>query len=128
MQKLAEISEKLRALGDLNVLVQKGENLPNLIASIQTAKTNIEPLLADLPVKSNELNRLTNEVKNLNKEVSGRNEEIVELATKTKELKEKTEKLIQEVQAQLGLAANAKLASTFDYTGSCNRAGSLVAS
>src|SRR3989344_1488005 len=114
LQKLAEISEKLRALGDLNVLVQKGENLPNLIASIQTAKTNIEPLLADLPVKSNELNRLTNDVKNLHKEVSGRNEEIVELATKTKELKEKTEKLIQEVQAQLGLAANAKLASTFE--------------
>ncbi|MFA6077458.1 MAG: hypothetical protein WC724_00350 [Candidatus Paceibacterota bacterium] len=113
-QVLTEINQRLTALGDLNSLVQQGQGLPNLINDAQTKKTNIDSFLNDLPTRSEELNRITTEVKSLNEQVITREGEVSDLVEKTKELQQKVEEFIKETQAQLGVAANAKLASTFE--------------
>lgn len=114
LQKLTEVDEKLKAFGDLNALIQQGQSLPNLANDLELKKTNIESFLTDLPTRSEELNRLTGEVKSLSEQVTTRDVEVSELVTKTEELQGKAEKLVQETQVQLGVAANAKLASTFE--------------
>lgn len=114
LQKLTEVEEKLKAFGDLNALIQQGQSLPNLANDLELKKTNIESFLTDLPTRSEELNRLTGEVKSLSEQVATRDVEVSELVTKTEELQGKAEKLVQETQVQLGVAANAKLASTFE--------------
>ena len=78
---------QLKALGDLNVLLQQSQNLPSLINDTQTKKTNIETFLSGLPARSEELSRLTTEVKDLNKQVTNRNSEVSELSGQTKSRK-----------------------------------------
>ena len=56
-QKVVEIETKIKALGDLNVLVQQSQILPNLISDAQTGKTNIEKFLNELPAHSEEIGR-----------------------------------------------------------------------
>lgn len=113
-QKLIEVDAQLKALGDLNVLLQQSRNLPNLISDFQAKKSDIETFLNDLPTRSEELKNLTTGVKNLNEEVTARDSEVSELSEQTKELQKKVEELIEETKVQLGVAANAKLASTFE--------------
>ena len=113
-QALTEINQRLTALGDLNSLVQQGQSLPNLINDTQIKKTSIESFLSDLPTRSEELNRITTEVKSLNEQVVTRDGEVSDLVEKTKEVQQKVDGLIKETQVQLGVAANAKLASTFE--------------
>jgi len=113
-QTLTEINQHLTTLGDLNNLVQQGRDLPNLINDAQTKKTNIDSFLNDLPARSEELNRITTEVKNLNEQVATREGEVSDLVERTKELQQKVGEFIKETQTQLGVAANAKLASTFE--------------
>lgn len=113
-QELDGINQRLTALGDLNELVQQGQGLPNLISDAQTKKVDIESFLSDLPVRNEELNQLIAEVKKLNEQTEARDGEASELTTEIEKLQGKVEKLIEETQAQLGIAANAKLASTFE--------------
>ncbi|MBI2049186.1 MAG: hypothetical protein HYT29_02015 [Parcubacteria group bacterium] len=113
-QKLLEISTQLKALGDLNALVQKSQGLPGVIEDAQVKKARLEAVLNDIPARSEELGRLTGEVKNLNEQVLAREEDAAELTTKTEGLQQKVEKLVDETHDQLGIAANAKLASTFE--------------
>src|SRR3989344_3419986 len=113
-QKLIKIDDKLKALGDLDTLLQQSQNLPTLISDAQTKKSNIETFLNELPARSEEINRLTAEVKGLNEQVTARNSEVSELSKQTEELQKKVGELIEETKVQLGVAANAKLASTFE--------------
>jgi hypothetical protein len=113
-QTLAEINQKLVDLGDLSSLVKQGHDIPSIITDIQLKKTSIESFLNDLPTRSEELNRITTEVKVLNEQVLAREGEVSTLIEKTKESQQKEEELIKETQVQLGVAANAKLASTFE--------------
>ena len=113
-QKLTEINEQLKVLGDLNTLLQQSKNLPDLISDVQAKKAEVETFLNDLPERSEELNRLTTEVKNLNEQATIHHGEVSELSEQTKELHKKVEELIKETKVQLGVAANAKLASTFE--------------
>jgi len=113
-QKLIKIDTQLEALGDLNTLLQQSQSLPNLISDVQTKKSNIETFLNDLPTRSEELKNLIVEVKSLSEQVITRDSEVSELSKQTEELQEKAEELIEETKVQLGIAANAKLASTFE--------------
>ena len=113
-QKVVEIETKIKALGDLNVLVQQSQILPNLISDAQTGKTNIEKFLNELPAHSEEIKKLTSEVAGLKDQVIAKNSEVSELITQTKDTQNKVGELIDETKVQLGVAANAKLASTFE--------------
>ncbi|OGZ79085.1 MAG: hypothetical protein A2528_00660 [Candidatus Staskawiczbacteria bacterium RIFOXYD2_FULL_37_9] len=113
-QKVIEIDAVLKALGDLNVLVQQSKNLPNIINDAQAGKTNIEKFLNELPAHSEEIKKLTSEVTILKDQVSAKNSEVSELVTQTKDTQNKVGELIAETKVQLGVAANAKLASTFE--------------
>lgn len=113
-QKLIGVDAQLKALGDLNTLLQQSQNLPNLINDVQTKKSNIETLLRDLPTRSEELKNLTAEAKSLIEQVTIRGSEVSELSEQTKEVQKKVEELVEETKVQLGIAANAKLASTFE--------------
>lgn len=113
-QWVTEINQRLAALGDLSELVRQGQNLSSLIPDVQAKKTDVESFLKDLPARSEELNRLTTEVKKLNEQLRVRDSEVSELSKQTEELRKKTEELIKEAKVQLGVAANAKLASTFE--------------
>jgi len=113
-QRLIEIDNRLKALGDLNTLLQQSQGLPTLISDTQTQKSNIEKFLNELPAHSEEINRLVAEAKGLNEQVTVRNNETSEISLQIGELQKKVEGLAEEAKVQLGVAANAKLASTFE--------------
>jgi len=113
-QKLIEVNAQLKALGDLNALVQQSQNLPNLINDAQLKKQQVETFLNDLPTRSEKINQLTAEVEKLNEQLTTRNTEVSELSKQTEELQKKVGELVEETKVQLGVAANAKLASTFE--------------
>lgn len=113
-QKLLEVNAQLKTLGDINALVQQSQNLPSLIGDAQTKKTSLEAFLNDLPARVEEVSLLTTSVKSLNEQVSTRDTEVSQLSEQNKELQKKVKDLIEETKVQLGVAANAKLASTFE--------------
>lgn len=113
-QKLIEVDAQLKALGDLNTLVQQSQGLPALVSDTQIKKTNLESVLGEIPAKKTELETLITDTKNLSEQLSTREGEVSELITKTEELKTKVTELIDQTKVQLGVAANAKLASTFE--------------
>ncbi len=111
---LTDINQRLSTLGELSQLVQQGQSLQGLISDSQAKKTTLEPFLVNIPLQSKEVQKLIIDVKNLNEQLSTRGEEVGELEGKIEELQKKSEKLVEETRAQLGVAANAKLASTFE--------------
>lgn len=113
-QRLVEIDAQLKALGDLNVLVQQSQGLPGLVSDTQTKKTTLETILGEIPIKKTELETLITDTKNLSEQVVTREEEVSALVIKVEELQEKVTQLIDQTKVQLGVAANAKLASTFE--------------
>ena len=113
-QKLIEVDAQLKTLGDLNTLVQQSQSLPNLINDVQTKKSQVETFLNELPTRSEKIIQLTAEVEKLNGQVATRDSEVLELVKQTEELQKKVGELVEETKVQLGIAANARLASTFE--------------
>ncbi len=113
-QKLLEVNAQLNALGDLNNLVQQSQGLPALVTDTQAKKTRLESVLGEIPAKKTELETLIADTKNLSEQVTARDEEVSGLVTKIEELQTKVTELISQTKVQLGVAANAKLASTFE--------------
>lgn len=113
-QKVLEIDAQLKALGDLNILVQQSQGLPALVSDTQVKKTSLEAVLGEIPAKKIELDILITDTKNLSEQVIARDEEVVGLVAKIEELQARVAELIGQTKIQLGVAANAKLASTFE--------------
>ena len=113
-QSLIAINQRLVALGELNTLVQQGGKIPQLINEVENKKNNLEIFLGGLPQRKEEFNGFMSEVKALKEQLVSSNDEVSGLSKQVQELHEKTEGLIKEARAQLGIAANAKLASTFE--------------
>lgn len=113
-QKLIEVNAQLKALGDLNTLVQQSQALPGLVSDTQAKKTSLESVLEEIPQTKNELETLITDTKSLSEQVNARYEEVSGLVTKIGELQIKVTELINQTKVQLGVAANAKLASTFE--------------
>ncbi len=113
-QKLVEVDAQLKALGDLNILIQKSSGLPGIIADIEAKRNTIAPFVNDLPLQKTKLNEILSEVGVLKSQLSAGNENVTNLTAKTEELQKKVVDLIDQTKVQLGVAANAKLASTFE--------------
>lgn len=113
-KELGDINQRLSVLGDLNDLLTQCKNLPSLVSDSVARKSELESFLKELPPRGEELFRLVSEAGKLNEQVVARNGEISELSIQVEELRKKTEELIEQVKIQLGIAANAKLASTFE--------------
>ncbi len=112
--KLNDIQQRLVALGDLNVLVQKSTELPTLISQFQTTNTTAQGLIPKLTEQQKSIGELSEEAEGLKEELATKNTEVAELVEKATALQEKTENLKQETLAQLGLVANEKLSNSFD--------------
>lgn len=112
--RVADIQQRLAALGDLTVLIQSGTQLPTLVGQAQTASTTVQAFLPQLETQQNILKTLIEEITELKTDLSSKNGEIDELTEKTAALQEKTDGLRQETLTQLGLAANEKLSNSFE--------------
>jgi hypothetical protein len=113
-QKIIEIDAQLKALGDLNLLVQQSQALPGIVTDIQSKKTEFETLLSDVPDQIDDLENSISEAQDLTKNVKIQEEQVSVLYAKVDELQTKVNQLIEETRIQLGVASNAKLASTFE--------------
>lgn len=113
-QNLSDISARLRALGDLNVLVQKSQDLPNLVDDIQAEREKLEELLSEIPQKKEELSEITSNIEKTSEEISNHEKKFSEVVSKIDNAQGKVSELIKQTEVQLGIAANAKLASTFE--------------
>lgn len=112
--KVADIEQKLVALGDLNTLIQSGAQLPALMSQAQTASTTAQAFLPQLETQQQTLKSLIEEITALKTELSSKSGEVDTLTEKTTVLQEKTDELRQETLTQLGLAASEKLSNSFE--------------
>ncbi|MFA7201625.1 MAG: hypothetical protein WC099_01350 [Candidatus Paceibacterota bacterium] len=113
-QKLADIDQNLRALGDLNALVQnfitQKQVIDTLIAEVQAQKENIDAI----PKKKEELENLIGEIATL-KETTKEQQTLTEETKKVvDELKTKSDEIQSLSLQQLGTISNEKLSNSFD--------------
>jgi hypothetical protein len=113
-QKLSDIDQNLKALGDLSTLMQsvaeQKQVMETLIAQLQAQKVNIDAI----PVKKQELDSLMQEVEEL-KESTIEQQNLTEGVKETVDaLKVKTEEINKLSLEQLGTISNEKLSNSFD--------------
>ncbi len=113
-QKLAEIDQNLKALGDLNALVQsftaQKQVMDTLITEVQAQKVNINAI----PEKKAELETLVAEVTAL-KESTEEQQTLTEATRETVDaLKTKSDEIHSLSLQQLGAISNEKLSNSFD--------------
>lgn len=113
-EKLVGIDQSLRALGDLNVLVQgftaQKQVMDALILKVQAQEENIDAI----PEKKEELEGLVEEVATL-KESTVEQQKLSEEAKQTVDaLKTKTDEIHNLSLQQLGVISNEKLSNSFD--------------
>lgn len=113
-QKLLDIDQNLKALGDLNVLVQNVSSqklvMDTLIAQLQAQKVNIDAI----PVKKLELDNLIQEVKTLKESTVEQQNLTEEVKGTVDALKTKTDEIHNLSLQQLGTISNEKLSNSFD--------------
>jgi hypothetical protein len=81
---------------------------------MQGKKTEMESFLDQLPKQKEEMILLASESKKTSEELIIRSEEFSKLFQQIEELQQKVSGLVEETKAQLGVAADAKLAATFE--------------
>ena len=113
-QKLTEIDQSLKTLGDLNVLVQNVSSqkqvMDTLIAQLQAQKVNIDAI----PAKKLELDNLVQEVETLKESTTEQQNLTEEVKSTVDALKTKTDEIHNLSLQQLGTISNEKLSNSFD--------------
>ena len=113
-QKLSDIDQNLKALGDLSALVQsvtaQKQVMDTLIAQLQAQKVNIDAI----PVKKLELDNLVQEVETLKESTTEQQNLTTEVKGIVDALKTKTDEIHSLSLQQLGTISNEKLSNSFD--------------
>lgn len=113
-QKLSDIDQNLKALGDLSALVQsvtaQKQVMDTLIAQLQAQKVNIDAI----PVKKLELDNLMQEVETLKESTVEQQNLTEEVKGTVDALKTKTDEIHNLSLQQLGTISNEKLSNSFD--------------
>lgn len=113
-QKIVEIDQNLKTLGDLNTLVQNVSSqkqiMDALIAQLQAQKINIDAI----PVKKQELEDLVEEVTTLKEDTIQQQNLTEEIKGNVDILKAKTDEIHNLSLEQLGIISNEKLSNSFD--------------
>lgn len=113
-QKLSDIDQNLKALGDLSALVQsvtaQKQVMDTLIAQLQAQKVNIDAI----PVKKLELDNLVQEVETLKESTIEQQNLTGEVKGSVDALKTKTDEIHNLSLQQLGTISNEKLSNSFD--------------
>jgi len=113
-QKLGEIDQSLKALGDLNILVQNVSSqkqiMDALITQLQAQKVNIDAI----PIKKLELDNLVQEVEALKESTTEQQNLTEEVKGTVDALKTKTDEIHNLSLQQLGTISNEKLSNSFD--------------
>jgi len=113
-QKLSDIDQNLKALGDLSALVQsvtaQKQVMDTLIAQLQAQKVNIDAI----PAKKLELDNLVQEVETLKESTTEQQNLTTEVKGIVDALKTKTDEIHSLSLQQLGTISNEKLSNSFD--------------
>lgn len=113
-EKIVEINTKLNMLGNLKDLISESENLPELSTELVSQKEELSVLLGEIPEKNSELTALITQATAANAKITEQGAELENSERRVEELEKKVNDLIGQTKIQLGVAANAKLASTFE--------------
>lgn len=113
-QKIVEIDQNLKTLGDLNTLVQNVSSqkqiMDTLIAQLQSQKINIDAI----PIKKQELEDLVEKITTLKEDTIQQQSLTEEIKGNVDILKTKTEEIHNLSLEQLGIISNEKLSNSFD--------------
>lgn len=113
-QKIVEIDQNLKTLGDLNTLVQNVSSqkqvMDTLIAQLQAQKINIDAI----PVKKQELEDLIEKFEGLKENTTEQQSLIEEAKNNINELSAKTGDIHKLSLEQLGIISSDKLSNSFD--------------
>lgn len=112
--KLAEIEQRLQALGDLNQLIQsispKKEEMDAIIAEAVAKKPDID----QIPQKKEELEKMLQELSNLKSEIGSILTQSKEIAVEVTGTRTESAKIHELALQQLGTISNEKLSNSFD--------------
>jgi len=113
-QKIVEIDQNLKTLGDLNTLVQNVSSqkqiMDTLVVQLQAQKINIDAI----PIKKQELEDLVEEAITLKEDTTKQQNLSEEIKQTVDTLKNKTDEIHNLSLQQLGRISNEKLSNSFD--------------
>lgn len=113
-QKLLEIDQSLKVLGDLDSMVQNFDSqkqiLDSLITKVQAQQANIDAI----PNKKQELENLVNDVATIKEDIIEKKNLVEEANEKIEVIKIKADEIHSLSLQQLGIISNEKLSNSFD--------------